>query len=156
MNMKNLKILTFVLIFMSCHVKENANQDKSVIRDSDSDDITFIIDLRVNDNTVENLDEFINQITQHVINTEDFCLEYGYYVSEDNKSVTLYEKYIDSESAVKHGQNFMDGEYFDRFFNLFTLEKFIVTGPASDEFKNFTQENGFVIEYRNSVDGFIR
>ena len=154
--MKNLKILTFVLIFMSCHVKENANQDKSVIRDSDSDDITFIIDLRVNDNTVENLDEFINQITQHVINTEDFCLEYGYYVSEDNKSVTLYEKYIDSESAVKHGQNFMDGEYFDRFFNLFTLEKFIVTGPASDEFKNFTQENGFVIEYRNSVDGFIR
>ena len=71
--MKNLKILTFVLIFMSCHVKENANQDKSVIRDSDSDDITFIIDLRVNDNTVENLDEFINQITQHVINTEDFC-----------------------------------------------------------------------------------
>tara|TARA_B000000477_G_scaffold100204_1_gene88475 strand:- start:708 stop:1172 length:465 start_codon:yes stop_codon:yes gene_type:complete len=154
--MKNLKILTFVLIFMSCHVKENANQDKSVTRDSDSDDITFIIDLRVNDNTVENLDEFINQITQHVINTEDFCLEYGYYVSEDNKSVTLYEKYIDSESAVKHGQNFMDGEYFDRFFNLFTLEKFIVTGPASDEFKNFTQENGFVIEYRNSVDGFIR
>ena len=154
--MKNLKILTFVLIFMSCHVKENANQDKSVIRDSDSDDITFIIDLRVNDNTIENLDEFIKQITQHVINTEDFCIEYGYYVSENNKSVTLYEKYIDSESAVKHGQNFMTGEYFDRFFNLFTLEKFIVTGPASDEFKNFTQENGFVIEYRNSVDGFIR
>ena len=40
--------------------------------------------------------------------------------------------------------------------NLFTLEKFIVTGPASDEFKTFTQENGFVIEYKNSVDGFIR
>ena len=156
MNIKNLKILTFVLFFMSCHVKENTNQDQSVTRDSDSDDITFIIDLRVNDNTIENLDEFIKQITQHVINTEDFCIEYGYYVSENNKSVTLYEKYIDSESAVKHGQNFMDGEYFDRFFNLFTLEKFIVTGPASDEFKNFTQENGFVIEYRNSVDGFIR
>ena len=156
MNIKNLKILTFLLFFMSCHVKENTNQDQSVTRDSDSDDITFIIDLRVNDNTIENLDEFIKQITQHVINTEDFCLEYGYYVSENNKSVTLYEKYIDSESAVKHGQNFMDGEYFDRFFNLFTLEKFIVTGPASDEFKNFTQENGFVIEYRNSVDGFIR
>ncbi len=52
--MKNLKILTFVLFFMSCHVKENANQEQSVTRDSDSDDITFIIDLRVNDNTVEN------------------------------------------------------------------------------------------------------
>ena len=154
--MKNLKILSFVLFLMNCQLKENTNQDQSVTRDSDSDNITFIINLKVNDNTDEDLDEFIKQITQHVINTEDFCLEYGYYVSENRNSVTLYEKYIDSESAVKHGQNFMAGEYFDRFFNLFTLEKFIVTGPASQEFKTFTEENGFVIEYRNSIDGFIR
>ena len=154
--MKNLKILSFVLFLMNCQLKENTNQDQSVTRDSDSDNITFIINLKVNDNTDEDLDEFIKQITQHVINTEDFCLEYGYYVSENRNSVTLYEKYIDSESAVKHGQNFMAGEYFDRFFNLFTLEKFIVTGPASQEFKTFTEENGFVIEYRNSIDGFKR
>ena len=154
--MKNLKILSFVLFLMNCQLKENTNQDQSVTRDSDSDNITFIINLKVNDNTDEDLDEFIKQITQHVINTEDFCLEYGYYVSENRNSVTLYEKYIDSGSAVKNGQNFMAGEYFDRFFNLFTLEKFIVTGPASQEFKTFTEENGFVIEYRNSIDGFIR
>ena len=154
--MKNLKILSFVLFLMNCQLKENTNQDQSVTRDSDSDNITFIINLKVNDNTDEDLDEFIKQITQHVINTEDFCLEYGYYVSENRNSVTLYEKYIDSESAVKHGQNFISGPFFERFFNLFTLEKFIVTGQASDGFKNFTQENGFVIEYRNSVDGFVR
>ena len=130
--MKNLKILSFVLFLMNCQLKENTNQDQSVTRDSDSDNITFIINLKVNDNTDEDLDEFIKQITQHVINTEDFCLEYGYYVSENRNSVTLYEKYIDSGSAVKHGQNFMDGPFFDRFFNLFTINKFIVTGPASD------------------------
>ena len=73
-----------------------------------------------------------------------------------SEPVTLYEKYIDSESGIKHGQNFMAGPFFDRFFNLFTLNKFIVTGPASDEFKKFTSENGFVIEYRNSIDGFLR
>ena len=93
---------------------------------------------------------------RNVIDNEDFCIEYAYYVTEDKSSVTLYEKYIDSESAVKHGQNFMGSPFFERFFNLFTLEKFIVTGPASEEFKNFTQENGFVIEYRNSIDGFLR
>ena len=140
----------------SCSKVDENKADKKIIKDSDSDDITFIIDLKVNSNSSENLDVFVKEITQNVINTEDFCLEYGYYVSEDGISVTLYEKYIDSESAVKHGQNFMEGPFFDRFFNLFTLEKFIVTGPASDEFKNFTRENGFVIEYRNSVDGFIR
>tara|TARA_B100000700_G_C14744859_1_gene714755 strand:- start:98 stop:526 length:429 start_codon:yes stop_codon:yes gene_type:complete len=140
----------------SCTKVDENKADKKIIKNSDSDDITFIIDLKVNPNSSENLDVFVKEITQNVINTEDFCLEYGYYVSEDGISVTLYEKYIDSESAVKHGQNFMEGPFFDRFFNLFTLEKFIVTGPASDEFKNFTRENGFVIEYRNSVDGFIR
>ena len=140
----------------SCSKVDEYKADKKIIKDSDSDDITFIIDLKLNPNSSENLDVFVKEITQNVINTEDFCLEYGYYLSEDGISVTLYEKYIDSESAVKHGQNFMEGPFFDRFFNLFTLEKFIVTGPASDEFKNFTRENGFVIEYRNSVDGFIR
>ena len=140
----------------SCTKVDENKADRKIIKNSDSDDITFIIDLKVNPNSSENLDVFVKEITQNVINTEDFCLEYGYYVSEDGISVTLYEKYIDSESAVKHGQNFMEGPFFDRFFNLFTLDKFIVTGPASDEFKNFTQENGFVIEYRNSVDGFIR
>ena len=149
-------ILTFFLLnilFVSC---ENVGNTNSMNRNSDLDNITFIIDLKVNEETNEDLDTFIQEITNKVLNTEDFCLEYAYYVSEDRKSVTLYEKYIDSKSGVIHGQNFMSGPFFDRFFNLFTLEKFIVTGPATDEFKKFTSENGFVIEYRESVDGFIR
>ena len=154
--MKKILYIFLPLLMFSCTKVDENKVDKKIIKDADSDDITFIIDLKVNPNSSENLNVFVNEITQNVINTEDFCLEYGYYVSEDGISVTLYEKYIDSESAVKHGQNFMEGPFFDRFFNLFTLEKFIVTGPASDEFKNFTQENGFIIEYRNSVDGFIR
>ena len=154
--MKKILYIFLPLLMFSCTKVDENTADKKIVKDADSDHITFIIDLKVNPNSTENLDVFVNEITQNVINTEDFCLEYGYYVSEDGISVTLYEKYIDSESAVKHGQNFMEGPFFDRFFNLFTLEKFIVTGPATDEFKNFTQENGFIIEYRNSVDGFIR
>ena len=87
---------------------------------------------------------------------ESFCLEYGYYISEDGTSVTLYEKYVNSEGAIKHGQNFINGSFFDRFFNLFTLENFVVTGPATDEFKKFTSDNGFIIDYRESLNGFIR
>ena len=150
-------IYTLIPLFMfSCADLGQEKVESTVIKNSESDDITFIIDLKVNHDSNEDLNLFVNEITKNVIENEDFCLEYGYYVSEDGTSVTLYEKYIDSESAVKHGQNFISGPFFERFFNLFTLEKFIVTGQASDRFKNFTQENGFVIEYRNSVDGFIR
>ena len=152
------KLLYFLVPFFlfSCVKVDDKKETSSIIKNSESDDITFIIDLKINQNTNEDLNVFVEEITENVIDKEDFCLEYAYYISDDGVSVTLYEKYIDSQSAVKHGQNFMGGPFFDRFFNLFTLEKFVVTGPASDEFKTFTQENGFVIDYRNSVDGFIR
>ena len=153
--MKNL-IYFFVTLFVLSCVNETEKVSTNLTKNSDSKAITFIIDLAVNADSNEDLTIFSQEITNNVLKTEDFCLEYGYYISEDGTSVTLYEKYIDSESAIKHGQNFMDGPFFDRFFNLFTLNKFIVTGPASDEFKKFTSENGFVIEYRNSIDGFIR
>ncbi len=151
--MRTILFITYIVLFVSC---DTATDNNSLNRNSDLDNITFIIDLKVNEETNEDLDTFIQEITDKVLNTEDFCLEYAYYVSEDRKSVTLYEKYIDSKSGIIHGQNFMSGPFFDRFFNLFTLEKFIVTGPATDEFKKFTSENGFIIEYRESVDGFIR
>ena len=149
--MKNL--LVFLLLF-SC---SQVGYDRELsVKNANSESISFIIDLKVNTDSKENLDTFIQEITDNVLNTEDFCLEYGYYISEDRSSVTLYEKYIDSESGIKHGQNFISGPFFDRFFDLFTLQNFIVTGPASNEFKKFTSDNGFVIEYRESVDGFTR
>ena len=40
----------------------------------------------------------------------------------------------------------MSGPFFDRFFNLFTLEKFIVTGPATNEFKKFTEAFAWMTE----------
>tara|TARA_X000000950_G_scaffold87171_1_gene109758 strand:+ start:731 stop:1192 length:462 start_codon:yes stop_codon:yes gene_type:complete len=153
--MKHIYFLILVILSSCIEVNDN-NQESLIKKNSESEEITFIIDLKVNSNSSEDLNQLVEEITQNVINTEAFCLEYGYFISDDGTSVTLYEKYEDSDGATKHGQNFIDGPFFDRFFNLFTLEKFIVTGPASDEFKKFTSENGFVIEYRESVDGFIR
>ena len=149
--MKNLLVL---LLLFSC--SQVGNDRELSVKNANSESISFIIDLKVNTDSKENLDIFIQEITDNVLNTEEFCLEYGYYISEDRSSVTLYEKYIDSESGIKHGQNFISGPFFDRFFDLFTLQNFIVTGPASNDFKKFTSDNGFVIEYRESVDGFTR
>ena len=154
--MKKLLYVLVPLFLFSCVKVDDKKDTSPLVKNSESDDIAFIIDLKINQNTNEDLSVFVEEITQNVIDNEDFCLEYAYYLSDDGVSVTLYEKYINSDAAIKHGQNFMSGPFFDRFFNLFTLEKFIVTGPASEEFKSFTKENGFVIEYRNSIDGFLR
>ena len=154
--MKKLIYFSLSLMIMSCTSVESESAKSSVIKNVNSEEITFIIDLAVNADSNEDLNLFAKEITENVIRTEDFCLEYSYFVSEDGSFVTLYEKYIDSKSAVMHAQNFMSSPYFERFFNLFSINKFIVTGPASDEFKKFTSENGFVIDFRSSADGFVR
>ncbi len=155
--MRHIFILITLILFSSCTKQVEDNyQQMSAKMNSESDEISFIIDLKVNSNSSEDLNEFVNEITENVMKKESFCLEYGYYISEDGTSVTLYEKYVNSEGAIKHGQNFINGSFFDRFFNLFTLENFVVTGPATDEFKKFTSDNGFIIDYRESLNGFIR
>lgn len=41
------------------------------------------------------------------------------------------------------------------FWN-FEIESFITIGNATEEFKVFAAENGFNIEYRESIGGFVR
>ncbi len=110
--MKKLIYLTLSILIMSCTSVDSESGKSSVIKNADSEEITFIIDLAVNADSNEELNLFAKEITENVINTEDFCLEYGYFVSEDGSFVTLYEKYIDSKSAVMHAQNFMSSLLF--------------------------------------------
>ena len=42
------------------------------------------------------------------------------------------------------------------FFEIFEIESFITIGNATEEFKVFAAENGFNIEYRESIGGFVR
>ena len=154
--MKKYIFISIIIFNTSCTKVEDNSDNSSFFEGIQSDKITFIIDLSINENSSENLDNFISEITQNVLDKEDFCLEYAYYLSEDKMKVTLYEKYIDSKGALQHGQNFMESPYFERFFNLFSIEKFVVTGPASDEFKKFASDNEFEIEYQNLTHGFKR
>ena len=81
-------IITTILTILLISCNSNISEDKSVY---ESEEISFIIDLKVNSNSTENLNQFVKEITENVIKTEDFCLEFGYYVSDDMTSVTLYE-----------------------------------------------------------------
>ena len=90
--MKKFFYLTISLFIFSCGNVDQNKAENLPVQNSDSDDIAFIIDLKVNSDSNEDLNSFVKEITENVINTEDFCLEYAYYVSDDKNSVTLYEK----------------------------------------------------------------
>jgi hypothetical protein len=52
--------------------------------------------------------------------------------------------------------DFVNGPNFEKFFEIFEIESFITIGNATDEFKKFATDNGFVIQYRESIGGYVR
>ena len=148
------KIFTLFVAFsiLSC---EQQTKELTVVDNSVSEEITFIIELNTKGNSKANVEEFTQYLSDFIVQREPSTV-YGYYISEDGNKVTLIERYNNSEDGVQHGIDFINGPNFDKFFEMFEIESFITIGNASDEFKEFAMENGFDIEYRESIGGYVR
>ena len=148
------KIFTLFVVFsiLSC---EQQTKELTVLDNSVSEEITFIIELNTKGNSKADVEEFTQYLSDFIVQREPSTV-YGYYISEDGNKVTLIERYNNSEDGIQHGIDFINGPNFDKFFEMFEIESFITIGNASDEFKEFAMENGFDIEYRESIGGYVR
>ena len=131
------------------------DKELKVLDNSDSEELTFILELNTKNNSPEDVEEFTKYLSDFIVEREPSSV-YGYYISEDSNKVTLIERYNNSQDGIQHGIDFINGPNFDKFFEIFEIEKFITLGYATDEFKQFTKENGFKIEYRESIGGYVR
>jgi hypothetical protein len=138
----------------SCEI-DNTNRELIVLDNSISDEITFILELNTKDNSRGSVEEFTQYLSDFIVEREPSSV-YGYYMSKDGKKVTLIERYNNSKDGIKHGVDFIEGPNFDKFFEMFEIESFITIGNASEEFKKFASDNGFDIEYRESIGGYVR
>ena len=130
-------------------------KELTVLDNSDSKEVTFILELNTKGNEKENVEEFTQYLSDFIEEREPSTV-YGYYISEDGNKVTLIERYNNSQDGIKHGEDFINGPNFNKFFEIFEIESFITIGNASDEFKKFASDNGFEIEYRESIGGYVR
>jgi len=151
------KIILFMIIFLAgCqNVEIDLDGDLKVLDNSDSEELTFILELSTKNNSPEDVEEFTMYLSDFIVNREPSTV-YGYYMSEDGNKVTLIERYNNSQDGIQHGIDFINGPNFDKFFEIFEIEKFITIGSATDEFKDFALTNGFDIEYRESIGGYVR
>ena len=137
------------------NIDNEIDNELKVLDNSDSEELTFILELNTKNNSLEDVEEFTKYLSDFIVEREPSSV-YGYYVSEDGNKVTLIERYNNSQDGIQHGIDFINGPNFDKFFEIFEIEKFITLGYATDEFKKFTKENGFEIEYRESIGGYVR
>ena len=97
---------------------------ETIIIDKDSEELVYLIELSTKDNSPTDVEDFTQSITEFIKNTESPAV-YGYFISKDNKKVTLIERWRNSQDAIQHGLDFINGKNFDRFFEVFELSSFI-------------------------------
>ena len=146
-----------MMIFLAgCqNIEIDLDGDLKVLDNSDSEELTFILELNTKNNSPEDVEEFTMYLSDFIVTREPSTV-YGYYMSEDGNKVTLIERYNNSQDGIQHGIDFINGPNFDKFFEIFEIEKFITIGSATNEFKDFALTNGFDIEYRESIGGYVR
>ena len=144
-----------MMIFLAGCQNIDIDKELKVLDNSDSEELTFILELNTKNNSPKDVEEFTKYLSDFIVEREPSSV-YGYYISEDSNKVTLIERYNNSQDGIQHGIDFINGPNFDKFFEIFEIEKFITLGYPTDEFKQFTKENGFEIEYRESIGGYVR
>jgi len=153
--MKNtLHFLLFSMILIACSTDVKLSEI-NVLDNSDSEELTFILELNTKENSRAEVETFTQEISNFIVEREPSSV-YGYYISEDGQKVTLIERYNNSQDGIQHGIDFINGPNFNKFFEIFEIESFLTIGNATEEFKKFTKENGFQIEYRESIGGYVR
>lgn len=148
----NVLITLLTVSFFGC---TSSNDELKVIDNNNSEELTFILELDTKGNSIEEVVKFTQYLSEFIVQREP-SIVYGYYISEDGQKVTLIERYLNSQDGIQHGIDFINGPNFNRFFEIFEIKSFITIGDASDQFKNFALENGFDIEYRESIGGYVR
>jgi hypothetical protein len=147
-------LLLFTMTFAACNTDVKSKELK-VLENSNSSELSFILELNTKENSRIDVETFTQELSNFIVQREPSTV-YGYFISENGKKVTLIERYNNSEDGIQHGIDFINGPNFNRFFEIFEIESFLTIGNATDEFKKFTKDNGFEIEYRESIGGYVR
>ena len=133
-----------------------AFENEATARDAQnntSQKISFLIEMKINKGKkLDEIKPFLAGLTSFMRNNEPEGYDYGYYISEDGKKVTLIEKYLTSEAAIKHADNFEGGPNMKPFLEMFTLESFIITGNATDQLKD--RLKAWSPKYRTPIGGW--
>lgn len=101
----------------------------------------------------EEIQEFLIRFSRFVRNTEPGTYDFGYFISSDGRKVNLVEKYYTSSDFVHHLNNFENSDYSKEFMTLFSLNKVIISGNASDELQ--AKAKAYGAELRPQIGGWI-
>ena len=131
------------------------------INDNQNKEVIIICELSVNDARTIDPREWSDSYAILISETEENTISWRFLISEDEKKVTLYERYKDEHAFKNHLSRILaEGgdlqEEFGNFSNIYTFEGIIYLGEVSDELRSYIKEHGLELDYRSSIGGYTR
>jgi quinol monooxygenase YgiN len=114
--------------------------------------VSWVVELAVKDGALGAFSELMEEMVAGT-STEPATLAYEWYISDDRKTVHIYEKYADSDATVSHVRGFLE-KWAERFTASVDVTRFVVHGDPSPEAREIL--DGFGSIYMGPWGGFSR
>lgn len=118
-----------------------------------SNHIFWVLDLDIKEGRLGDFRSLMGEMVEATQANEPGCLNYEWFISDDETKCSLYERYADSDALMTHMGNF--GAHFaDRFMACVDIKKFVVYGDPSEMAREALSTLGVVI--MNPFGGYFR
>ena len=131
------------------------------INDKQNKEVIIICELSVNDERPIDTREWSDSYAKLISETEKNTISWRFLISENEKKVTLYERYSDENAFKNHLNRILSEggdlqEEFGKFSNIYTFEGIIYLGDVSDELRSYIKDHGLDVDFRSSIGGYTR
>ena len=131
------------------------------INDKQNKEVIIICELSVNDDRTIDTREWSDSYAKLISETEKNTISWRFLISENEKKVSLYERYSDENAFKNHLSRILSEggdlqEEFGKFSNIYTFESIIYLGDVSDELRSYIKDHGLDVDFRSSIGGYTR
>ena len=114
--------------------------------------VHWVLEASIKDGEFDNFKVVMHDMVESA-RTEPGTTNYEWFVSEDQKTCHVYERYVDNAATMAHSATF--GEKFaERLLAVVEPTRFVVYGSPSDEVRGGL--DGFGAVYMGQIGGFAR
>ena len=118
-----------------------------------SGNVHWVLEVAIKDGELDNFKGLMNEMVDATQANEPDALNYEWFISGDEKTCHIYERYADSDATRVHLGNF--AEHFGaRFMGMSTPGKFTLYGHPDDQLREALK--GMAAIEMSQIGGFAR
>ena len=118
-----------------------------------SDNVHWVLELNIKDGALDDFKALMGEMVTATKSNEPDAMNYEWFISEDNATAHVYERYADSAATMAHLQWFGENAA-ERFLAAVEPTRFTVYGDPSTEVREALA--GFGAAHYSQIGGFAR